>query len=59
MAEACLRVPVFATPPSEQVPAQRREVPTPVRATAPIVGFVFIGAVGKNISDFPDCSERD
>ncbi len=41
------------------MPAQRREVPAPVRATAPIIGFIFISSEGKDISDFPDCSKGD
>ncbi len=55
MAEASLGILVFATPPGKDMPAKCCEVSAPVGSACPIIGFVFISAIGKNVRDLSHC----
>lgn len=56
--EAGLRVPVLATPPGKDVTAHRREITTPASAARPVIGFVFSGPIGKDISNLANGGKR-
>ncbi len=57
--EACLWILVFTTPPGKNVAAKSCVVALPVRSTAPIIGFVLISAIGKDICYLPNSREGD
>lgn len=57
MAEPSFRVNVFAAPPGKYMAAKCCEITSPVRASAPIVGFIFVSPVSKNVCDFSHCCE--